>query len=584
MSYRGRGRGNYNNYGRGGFQRPPNPQNINQYVNSNSIPVEIAGWNGASMEDCINFISRKCRIVVSNANIEPNGNIKGYVKSEKEAGDLLNWSGVKFAGQSLKITKSFSSNGTNKKGNTIETITEFLKTRYDEPSKMLNLSSVQNDATLNQQGFFASISTTSKFFPALMKIASDLKIDVESIDLSNNNLNDLNTITTLPQTFPKLINLSLMNNNLSKLKVFEIWKNKLNYLREFIISGNPILNNDLNVVKLEIMRLFPRLIILNGEVLRNEPKLLENLKFPFNSQSMMFQDNDIHNISTNFITNFYNLWDTNRSNLLQLYQDQSQFSVSVDMSNPHDLNGQQIDFTYYLTNSRNLSRISASKLKMQKLFTGKDQIANCFNQLPKSKHELIENSHLFSMEAFKYNQLNGIIINLHGTFKETGHPDVSEPKKYGRKKVSLMEKGFDRCFVIIPSPDGGMIVASDMLVIRYPTIFKSDASPVANASPSPAPGIPPVAPSPPVAAPGMNQTPGMTAAPPANSPGINDLPPDIKSMINVTQQELLVKVLLETNLNLQYGYMLCEQSNWDYQTCTINFKNSVNSLPLNAYR
>ena len=92
----------------------------------------------------------------------------------------------------------------NSGGSTIETITLFLKTRYQPEIKMLNLSSVQQDANLVSKGFFASISTTSKFFPALMKIAKELKLDVNSVDLSGNNLTDISTISTLAQTFPLL--------------------------------------------------------------------------------------------------------------------------------------------------------------------------------------------------------------------------------------------------------------------------------------------------------------------------------------------------------------------------------------------
>ena len=62
-----------------------------------------------------------------------------------------------------------------------------------------------------------------------MKVASDLKLDVDSIDLSNNELQDLQTLTSMAQTFPKLQNLSLQNNNFTKIKVFETWRHKLNF-------------------------------------------------------------------------------------------------------------------------------------------------------------------------------------------------------------------------------------------------------------------------------------------------------------------------------------------------------------------
>ena len=111
MSYRGRGRGGFHNNNNNNNNRSNfNQQNVDQFVSANSIPVEILGWNGATPDECIKFISRKCRIVVSNSSVDPaTGVLKGYVKTPKEADELCTWSGVKFAGQSLKITKSYGS-------------------------------------------------------------------------------------------------------------------------------------------------------------------------------------------------------------------------------------------------------------------------------------------------------------------------------------------------------------------------------------------------------------------------------------------------------------------------------------------
>lgn len=581
MSYRGRGRGNYygnqNQNGHGGRNFG---QKVDQFISMNAVPVEIANWNGASMEECIKFISRKCRITVSDTTLESNGNIRGYVKSDNEANQLTNWSGVKFAGKSLRISKSYGgnttggANGQQGSTNAIETLTQFLKSRYQAEVKMLNLSNVREDQTLNQQGFFTTISTTSKFFPALMKVASELKIEVESVDLSMNNLSDLSTISSLPQTFPKLINLSLMNNNIDKLKSFDIWKNKLNYLRELIIANNPLVTNtDANTIKADLARIFPRLIIINGDIIRNENVLLANLKFAFgNPQQMFFQDQEIQQMSTNFVTNFYNLWDTRRGELMQLYQNESQFSVSVDMANPHSISNHNIDFGYYLPLSRNLTKISAPKIKVAKLFVGQSDIFKSFQQLPKLKHELINKPQLFNMEVFRFEPLNGIVINLHGTFQELAPPEEAShpggPKKFTRpKRIPLSSKGFDRCFIVVPGHDGSMIIASDSLIIRNPTEANfADFRPTPQTVST---------------VPESVQVPVPTTA---SSVTINELPPDIKSMININQQELLVKIVVETHLNLQYAFMLCEQSNWDYQQCTVNFKNSVATLPAEAYR
>ncbi|KAI5948913.1 MEX67 [Candida theae] len=620
MSYRGRGRGggynnNYQNRNTFGHQQ----QNVDAFVAANAYPIEIVGWNGASSSDCISFISRKCRIVVSNYSVDQNtGVLKGYVRNESQANELLNWSGVKFAGQSLRFSKGPSSISNQMggsaagAGSTIETITNFLKGRYQPDIKMLNLSGVKQDANLNAQGFFASVSVTSKFFPALMKIASDLKLDVESVDLSNNELSDLQAISSMTQTFPKLKNLSLQGNNLSRTKVFETWKYKLNFLRELILFNNPIVQTtnptEIQDIKLELMRYFPRLVVLNGEVLRNEPALEANTTSPFGSQALFFQDEDTKNLATNFVTNYLNLWDTNRANLMVLYQNESQFSMQLDTSHPHLIadgnSSSNIDFGNYMPNSRNLTRISSGKARMSKVAVGAEQIYKSFQQLPKTKHNLVEDPTSFSMECYKYAPLNGIVISVHGSFEEAAQPEVSDnstsqSSRGGRfhsqsrnKKPNLCKKSFDRTFIVLPGPNGSMVVASDLLLIRpftidipwtnsHPPTQPSSQSPSTATSVSGQQQTPNVLQGAnPLTAPGAAQ---LAPAPAPAPPPVAELPPEIKSNLQVPQQELLVKIVMETKLNLQYALMLCEQSQWDYNQSLTNFKNSASSLPREAF-
>lgn len=601
---------NFNNQNRNNFSQ----QNINQFANSNAVPIEILGWNGATPDECIKFISRKCKISVSNYEVDPNsGILKGYVKTNKDADTLLSWSGVKFAGQPLKMTKSTSADSfSNKAGggvagqssNAIETITQFLKSRYQPDVKLLNLLAVQQDASLSANGFFASISTTSKFFPALMKIAGELKLDVVSVDLSGNNLNDLTTISTLAHTFPLLKNLALLHNNFQRSKPFEVWRHKLNFLRELVLIGNPILNNpnEASILKQELMKSFPRLIVLNGEIIRNEEVLNNLLTFPFDApQAMFFQDDEVQNLSTNFVANFIKLWDSNRQDLLMLYQNESQFSMQVDSGHPHTTEVSSNnrgpsnyqsgpDFGYYLSESRNLTRVSSTKSRFSRVALGPEQIFKSFSQLPKTRHDLMTKPELYSMESYRFPQLNGIIITFHGVFDEVAAPDLesnnppSGPSRYRygskNKKAALTPKSFDRTFVVIPGPNGSMIVASDLLSIRAFTgpeawVSTRESQPTSQPTPVPTPG--------PTPGPTPVPVPAPNAGIPTPTPTVADLPPEVKANLNPQQQEILVRILLETKLNMQYAVMLCEQSNWDYQQCLINFKNSVASLPPDAY-
>lgn len=560
-------------YGRGGYHNSSAPS-------ATPVGVEILGWNGASKEECIGFIARKSRITVFNYLVDANGVLKGFVKTPKEASDLLALLGFKFAGQVLKISRAAGSLAPAGDNNTIATITNFLRGRFDPNSKLLNLLAVHQDASLASKGFFASISTTSKFFPALMKVASELNFNATSVDLLGNNLSDLSTISALAQTFPTLQNLSLLHNNFARLKTFETWRHKLNCLRELILAGNPLVNTsnprDQQNIRTELMKLFPRLVVLDGQPLRNEQVLVAHTTFSFDApQPMFFLDEEIQGVATNFIANFYKLWDASRPDLMVLYQAELQFSMLVDLAHPHTIGGSGVasgpDFSYYLLQSRNLTRVSGAKSRMSRVATGQEQIHKLFSQLPKTRHDLIQKPHLFSMEAYRFPQLNGILITLHGSFDEVAAPDNTDAilggpgnrgrHSYQKKKVSLGPKSFDRTLVIVLGPNGSMIVASDLLLVRPPSgsdAFSSTRDVAGSVPPTPSPS-------------------------PAPGPSAADLPQEVKAGLNPIQQDILVKVLVETKLTIQYGVMLCEQSGWDWAQCMANFKSSAGGLPREAF-
>lgn len=588
MSFRGRGKA-YDNTG-------------NRTGNGAQAEVEILGWNGATPAECVAFIARKCKVTVSNYLINNvTGGLKGYVASDKLASDLVLWSGVQFAGQPLRITKlqlapvggAFSGGLAGSKSDALKTLSDFLQARYDPASKFLNLSSVQQDPALAAKGFFSSATTVLKFFPALMGTALNLKLDVTSVDLSNNNLTDLSQFSTLSHTFPALQNLLLQNNRIARVKSFEVWKRKFFHVRELIVGGNPFVANasanDATFIKTELMKIFPRLAVLNGEMVRNEQLLMQNFSIPFATpQPMFFLDSEVQGISTNFISNYMNLWDTDRPALMVLYQNESQFSLQVDLALPHNLEKPMPDFGFYMPNSRNLTRLSSAKARAGKLAVGQEQIFKLFSQLPQTRHELMTKPEHFSMESYKIAQLGAISITLHGTLYETAQPQdmdhVNGASGAGRNKFShnkklripLSRKSFDRTFIVIPGPNNSMVVASDLLCVRPEAeadAFKPSAvaKPAAPASQTPTPHA-------------STPTPAAPGAPGAAvPPSVASLPAELKTTLNAAQQELLVKVILETRLNIEYGFMLCQQSSWDYQQCIVNYKNSAASLPPNAY-
>ncbi|CCF55832.1 hypothetical protein KAFR_0A03970 [Kazachstania africana CBS 2517] len=535
-----------------------NVNNLNnlaqQKLQSNRVKISIRNWSNAPLQDLLNFISRNIRLTIMNVTTE-GPLMVGYVNNMNDAKNLKRFDGSKFAGNNLKIEILDGDN--NSTSSTVNLLKSFLYKRYDPNTKMLDLSNLQDDPALVSSGLFNSVSTKSRSFPAMMKIASkENAMIVESVNLAENNLRDLNFVSSLAQTYPKLKNLCLANNQINKLRAMEVWKNKFKHLRELLMINNPITQEKL--YKSEMLNVFPRLVVLDNVVVRDEAKLTSIYNLPMQKQQFFFEDNSLGSSSTDFITNFLNLWDFNRSQLLGLYTPQSQFSVSIDSSLPTNsvkVSDQTPSFGYYLPNSRNITKISTPKLIQERLCQDQNQIMNAFNSLPKTKHELLENPSAYSMETVSLPLLNGFIITLHGYFAEIEKPELENKKPTSGKarrfntgyssnnNKKLSKKSFDRTWVIVPVGDS-VVIASDLLTIR-PYAFGSWEI--------------------------------------SGSAKTLQLPPEIQAKLNTEQLLLLEKLHSETKLTAEYTYMLAEQSKWEYNMAVATFQNNANNLPPNAF-
>ncbi len=268
------------------------------------------------------------------------------------------------------------------KDGTIDTLKQFLLVRYSAENKMLDLSNMNGDAILSQLGIFAQASTSSKLFPALMKLAGDEGLDVVSVNLESNKLKDVNGVTLLAQTFPKLKNLSLANNDIKRYRDLEAWaaKGKLANLHELIMAGNPL--RELEVQKgkeveyrSEMTRMFPHLKLLDGQPVaqgisfdvgaEDDPSLGKNgkkLALPEKIKGAFFENEAVQATASAFLAKFFPLYDSNRDELSSLYADSAIFSMSLNINAPRTRTSgafASASWNDYIHSSRNLVRITA---------------------------------------------------------------------------------------------------------------------------------------------------------------------------------------------------------------------------------
>lgn len=602
----------YNNHG----SSNPHPNNVAVKFTGGGITPNM---NGKEFQ---NFIYRKTRISLYNYQIpkhheQTNGGgftFTAEVASKSLAQNLCTFSSMlKFnnANPAIKIemvngnsssSSSLNQVTANTASGTGKVLNEYVLQRYNPAAKMLNLSNFAQDQLLSATGL---LSNTHKLTIGLLKIIDLLQkndgVVIETLDLSGNGFKDLHDIKELPIIIPNLVNLSLSNNMIGKSNIFTLnWKNKFKKLRELIVINNPMCNTA--GFQNDILVAFPKLILLNSQILRDEAKVNSlfavippNPAQPAESgklQQFVFETPDIGSYTTQFVGNFFKLWDdqANRQQLTSLYQQESQFSLSIDSSIPPsgvDDADQSPNFNVYNNLNRNLTKLAMTSSQSTKnnraarIFKGSMSIGQVFNQFPSTKHFLMEDPKNYSIQNIKYSAISGMMVTIHGYYEELADPiDKSNMPKQtnnsGRRggrynsysqgtAVKYGKKCFDRTLCLIPGDNGTPIIASDILNIRAYVKSAWNYDTAAVNKPPLSQGS------------GASGSGYQAGAQSAATPNMIATTPEEK-------QQLCLKVQQYTKLNQQWAIMLCQQSNWNYDLAIRGFTSSQANIPPNAYQ
>lgn len=529
MSYRGRGRG------RGGY-------NNNGNRDSDTTEIEIRGWTNASKDEIVRYLQDKSGIRLTNVYVDRDL-IKARVKNQ-DSRAIAQWDGRRFAGQNLRITVKDSPSGAPSAAaqSTIETLKRFLESRYNREAKLLDLKGMGQDQYLIEHGLLATTERGSKMFLALLKIAGDTYSQVDSVDLSHNSIANISGITTLSQTYPQLKNLSLAGNLISQVSDLEGWRHKFTSLRELVLQGNPITNQP--GYRDQVAELFSRLVVLDGNVIRDESQI-GKVKYPIPVRQTFFENDNIQQVVGGFLANYFQMYDSDRQGLLQLYDPQSTFSVAVANNTPRTMAKGlgQPPWGKYIPLSRNMTKCTTASARANRLYIGPEQIGRAFSKLPKTKHDLGDPSK-FAIDAWTLNgvrepQDTAIFASVHGEYEENMIGNKSDVRS------------FDRTFVLLPAPNGSFIIASDILMARsYAGKDGWTSTPLAGAA-------------------------GAAAGPTDDFAGLN---PD---------QALIVRQLMEaTRLTAKYARMCAEQGGFVPEQTMQLFKQAQESgaLPPDAFQ
>ncbi|KAI3481760.1 hypothetical protein L1887_55607 [Cichorium endivia] len=432
----------------------------------------------------------------------------------------------------------------------------------------------------------------------MWKICSETYPDVVTISLANNALRSLGPVSSLPVYLPNLQNLSLEGNELKwtkDLDTFASRRSKLANLKELLLTGNPVYTSAVAAgneegYRREILSKFRQLTMLDQKPVTPTESGFANL--PSSSKSKKvdadaaqvplrnfpvpnkpgFVDAEAGAIMPNFLSKYFTLYDTDRSQLGEVYAPQAQFSYCLNVVPPpraraagflHTMPHQkELTFDRYQDlGNRNLMRVHAPKMRNQSLHHGPGSILACLKKLPKTSHPLTDASK-FVVDAW-----------------------YAEAPSQGIRS-------FDRTFAVAPVPPSSpaaaagwpCVILSDQLVVRHyssPAAWAPDSLTTGDVTAEQTQAL--QAAQQPTANPVIPQ-PGAPVAEVQRCRRTCRIRPPAAG-INEQQHAMSLQLAAQTGLIYPFAVQCLQENGWDYNLAHTNFQNlkASNAIPAQAF-
>lgn len=439
-----------------------------------------------------------------------------------------------------------------------------LARRYVEGPKLLDLSALGSDPELVDVGMFGSNTTTSKFFPALMKVCDSTFASeqekteaVVSVSLAKNELANLDAVTTLAETFPNLKNLDLSNNQFKSTQTLDRWRMKFRKLEHLVITGNPLEKSDPTFMA-ELMRWFPNLRNIGTTQVRTGEDIsaAKGRQLPIPTAAASFEDEA--DIGKTFLLRFFEAYDGDRISIIRdCYDDSSTFSMNVNTSAPRDPASTQgvVSWDRYIKASRNLRKINHLHARVKRQHIGQQAIADAWFLFPFTKHpDLMNEPEKWCIECHSLpgvpdgqtpGGVGGLMITVHGEFMEiddrTGNPDPN------------IKRSFDRVFVLGPGGGvGGIRVVNDMLTLRAYGGYQA-FQPDSKGTPTPEP-----------------QNKDLVKQ--LGLPYHFSLPMLDKTEEQMMKERMALELTTRTQMTIEYSGKCLEETGWDFEAACKAFE------------
>ncbi|KAH8675679.1 mRNA export factor mex67 [Xylariales sp. PMI_506] len=528
-----------------------------------------ASNEGGGLKELLAFLERKAASAGKLARTirikksQMKGDFVYITTSKDDAEEILKLNDFMFAGVPITVTEAPEGvpTGLSESSQAIkDQLGAILSSRYSAETKLLNLSNLGDDAGLIEMGFFSASTgaTPEKLFRTLMavldqifKTAEAKRENIISVSLAGNNVDDVQQIMSLADTFPDLVNLDLSRNQFKELRALRKWNHRLRRLETLLLNDNPIELAE-PTYKEEVLKWYPRLQNLSGIQVRTPEQAAEAEKaqkapkvFPIPQSGADFRD--INRIGEGFITEFIKTYDTDRQGLAAKYYDEhSTFSLAVNTRAPHPPDVKPPSWGGYIKLSRNHAKITTQHARYQRLFCGTALIQNAWQNLPLTQHpDLATQFAKYIIDCHPINGLtdptgqsplgvDGMIMTVHGEF------DDQDPET-----TTTSKRSFSRTFLLGPGFPGRnpIRVISDMLSLK---------------TYSPLPGVTAAV------APAVTAT--VTPATEENQ-----------------KQQMIIELCKQTGMTPEYSKMCLEVVNWNFDQALMSFNEKKGQLPAEAF-
>ncbi|KAM3962029.1 nuclear RNA export factor small bristles [Aphomia sociella] len=419
-----------------------------------------------------------------------------------------------------------------------EKMKQAMAKRYNASTKALDLTKFHADPDLAD--VFCALFRPMIMLAVIDIIAENIP-DLEALNLNDNKLHGME-------------HLKILSTKLKNLKILYLGENRIPFvgsldslkslpLVELFLKGNPLVNrfNDNEIYVSDVRKRFPKLMRLDGVDL---PPAIgfdvsEDVALPPRQQSFLV-DPAGQNLVREFLTQYFAIYDSeSRQPLLEAYHEHATMSMAANYLSNDNRNSPASRLNAYISNSRNIMRITERESRRRYLKSGRLQVVSFLSDLPKTTHDLMG----FAVDLIVFTPTM-IVLSMNGVYKETttsGNPTRS----------------FHRTLVIVPNTGGGFSIINDILYVTNTTKEQEEkAFATGESLPTPAPT--------PAAAP------ASTAAPAA--------PDDTrKMMLNMLGQQ--------TGMNEHWSINCLQETGWDFQRALFIFNqlHSEGKIPPDAF-